>query len=211
MKKWKCEVCGYIHTGEEPPDECPVCGADKSKFVEISLEEAAKLEPNSPKPKNKKVDTESTPGIAGFIPAQISKHHIHPISTHFPNGVLPFTVAFLFLAVFFQYKQLAFVAFVNLVGVVITMPMVLFSGYVDWKAKYGGGFTPVFVTKMVCGAVVLITGIFLVTWRIVNPEVAQTCSGQCWTYFFVHLIMLAAAGIAGYLGGELVFGADNKQ
>jgi rubrerythrin len=35
MKKWKCSVCGYIHTGDEPPDTCPVCGAPKEKFVEV--------------------------------------------------------------------------------------------------------------------------------------------------------------------------------
>ena len=35
MKKWECTVCGYIHEGEEPPDECPVCSADKSMFVEV--------------------------------------------------------------------------------------------------------------------------------------------------------------------------------
>jgi nitrite reductase (NADH) large subunit len=29
---WKCEVCGYIHTGSEPPDECPVCGAGADAF-----------------------------------------------------------------------------------------------------------------------------------------------------------------------------------
>ncbi len=33
MKKWKCSVCGYIHTGEAPPDTCPICGAPKDKFV----------------------------------------------------------------------------------------------------------------------------------------------------------------------------------
>ncbi|PKM75991.1 MAG: MBL fold metallo-hydrolase [Firmicutes bacterium HGW-Firmicutes-15] len=29
---WKCRVCGYIHEGAEPPDECPVCGAPKEMF-----------------------------------------------------------------------------------------------------------------------------------------------------------------------------------
>jgi rubrerythrin len=23
--RWKCSKCGYIHTGEEPPEECPSC------------------------------------------------------------------------------------------------------------------------------------------------------------------------------------------
>lgn len=33
-KKWKCSLCGYIHTGDSPPEECPVCGASSDKFVE---------------------------------------------------------------------------------------------------------------------------------------------------------------------------------
>ncbi|MFC2172031.1 FAD-dependent oxidoreductase [Acidobacteriota bacterium] len=31
-KTWRCEVCGYIHGGSEPPDWCPVCGAEKNDF-----------------------------------------------------------------------------------------------------------------------------------------------------------------------------------
>ncbi len=30
--KWECRVCGYVHEGPEPPDECPVCGAAKDMF-----------------------------------------------------------------------------------------------------------------------------------------------------------------------------------
>lgn len=32
MKTWKCEVCGYVHKGESPPEFCPVCGADRDRF-----------------------------------------------------------------------------------------------------------------------------------------------------------------------------------
>lgn len=32
---WKCRVCGYVHEGPEPPDECPVCGAPKDMFDPI--------------------------------------------------------------------------------------------------------------------------------------------------------------------------------
>lgn len=31
-QKWVCRVCGYVHEGPEPPDECPVCGAPKEMF-----------------------------------------------------------------------------------------------------------------------------------------------------------------------------------
>lgn len=34
--KWKCRVCGYIHEGLEPPDECPACGAGADMFDPIA-------------------------------------------------------------------------------------------------------------------------------------------------------------------------------
>jgi rubrerythrin len=35
MKKWECTVCGYIHEGEKPPDECPTCGVGAELFTEV--------------------------------------------------------------------------------------------------------------------------------------------------------------------------------
>lgn len=37
-KQWRCTVCGYIHTGDNPPEICPVCGVDAS-FFELVTEE----------------------------------------------------------------------------------------------------------------------------------------------------------------------------
>ena len=30
---WKCDVCGYVHTGPQPPDTCPICGVEKEMFA----------------------------------------------------------------------------------------------------------------------------------------------------------------------------------
>ncbi|QTA82546.1 Outer membrane efflux protein domain-containing protein [Desulfonema limicola] len=38
MKKWKCLDCGYIHTGSEPPEVCPICGVGPERFVEVTDE-----------------------------------------------------------------------------------------------------------------------------------------------------------------------------
>lgn len=35
MKKFICTICGYVHTGDAPPEKCPVCGAPASKFNEL--------------------------------------------------------------------------------------------------------------------------------------------------------------------------------
>ena len=40
MKMWRCEVCGYLHEGEEPPDFCHKCGAPKEQFELLDEEEA---------------------------------------------------------------------------------------------------------------------------------------------------------------------------
>lgn len=36
MKKFICSVCGYVHTGEQPPEFCPQCKAPAAKFKEQS-------------------------------------------------------------------------------------------------------------------------------------------------------------------------------
>lgn len=38
MKKWKCNVCGYIHEGNTPPDKCPVCGVGPEEFTVLTDE-----------------------------------------------------------------------------------------------------------------------------------------------------------------------------
>lgn len=34
MKKFVCQVCGYVHEGDSAPERCPQCGAPASKFTE---------------------------------------------------------------------------------------------------------------------------------------------------------------------------------
>ena len=34
-KKWICTVCGYVHEGETPPEQCPQCKQPKDKFREV--------------------------------------------------------------------------------------------------------------------------------------------------------------------------------
>lgn len=56
MKMWRCEVCGYLHEGEEPPDICPKCGAPKEKFELLDEEETEMMkEAMSTKEKYKQI------------------------------------------------------------------------------------------------------------------------------------------------------------
>ena len=35
MKKFVCKVCGYVHEGDTPPAQCPICKAGPEKFEEM--------------------------------------------------------------------------------------------------------------------------------------------------------------------------------
>ena len=215
MKKWRCTVCGYIHEGEEPPEICPVCGADRSKFVEIVAEEndekksKTKIDPIKLETETKTLDAEGKtlepPSIHDRIYQLMVKHHVHPISVHIPNGLLPVSVLFIFLAVIFKFTGLSQAAFYNLIFVVLAMPLVLFSGVIVWQKKYNGVLTTLFLTKMICGGVVSLTAMILVIWSVVDPGVLALTSAHLVAFLFVNIVILGAAVTAGFLGGKLVF------
>ena len=46
---WVCLVCGYEHTGDTPPDVCPVCGADANQFEKKKDPEPAAADENAEK------------------------------------------------------------------------------------------------------------------------------------------------------------------
>ena len=31
--KFVCQVCGYVHEGDQPPEKCPQCGVGPEKFT----------------------------------------------------------------------------------------------------------------------------------------------------------------------------------
>ena len=211
MKKWKCIVCGYIHEGEEPPEKCPVCGADKSKFIELPDEgepkkaepgeaesgEAESRETGAPVPK--------TEGKEDELSGMIVKYHAHPMTVHVPNGVLPVTVLFVLIALLFGCPTLETAAICNLAIVLLAMPAVLYTGYKNWRYKYKGARTDLFFTKIICG--VLVTGLsaFLLMWWIIDPDAASSGGGAGWIFLLFHLVTLLFAVIAGLMGGRLVF------
>jgi hypothetical protein len=209
MKKWRCTVCGYIHVGDGPPEKCPVCGADKSKFEEI-IEKAPVGGKKTEKDTLKEPIPTATPqstvgGPYQFIISQMLKHHLHPISTHIPNGVLPVSFIFIILATIFGFISLGTAALCNMAFVVISLPVVLFSGYVEWQNRYQGLWSSLFIGKIAAAAIVTLTAVLLVIWWIVDPGVLQAPSLARKIFIFGSFIMLAAAGIAGFIGGKLVF------
>lgn len=279
MNKWKCLVCGYVHNGPEPPEKCPVCGADKSKF--ILLEEVGRAQAATERTDEKQlpsgqslekwrcpvcgymhkaseapvtcpvcgsensqfVGSQSTPandvGVSPALNAPppepgadiqtagqgwkintsihriFSSHqtlanwftrlHAHPIAVHIPNGVLPVTVIFALLALIFRWEVLALAAKCNMIFVCLSMPVVILTGFVDWQNRFAGRMSRVFSIKMACAAAVFIFSLILAWWGIFQADVYLEETSLRWLFLVILLADLAAAAVAGWYGGKLVF------
>ena len=209
-RRWRCLVCGYIHTGNEPPESCPVCAAPKNQFVEIDTD-GKKIGNASGALVSAEAAGSETPGKAkksffNKLADLILKLHLHPISVHFPNGILPAAVAFLAISMFFHIASLELAVYYNLIFVLLMLPVVLVTGFVEWQKRYKGIKSMIFITKILCSLVVLATTNILVFWRLIDPAVLAQGSPSRFIYLGIAAGMLAAVGIAGHLGGKLVFG-----
>lgn len=207
MKAWKCTVCNYVHKGEFPPEKCPVCGADKSKFVEIQSSD----EPDKPKPETddsavsepEKTEPPAPQSLYQKITDLMIQHHAHPILVHTPNGILPIAAVLFIIAWLFDATLPANAAAVNLVFVVLALPLVVYTGVLEWQRKYNQADTLLFRIKILAATLTCASCLISLVWFLVNPAVLST--SLAWIFILINLIMLASAGIAGYIGGKLVF------
>ncbi len=252
MKKWQCTVCGYIHEGEEPPEECPVCGADKTKFV-LLQETSTGTTPKEPestgpsmargttgateqkKPSDKSqtsqtrrltedeafearrsastseatIDTQSRSPFPSRrfdkLGQLLTRLHGHPIAVHIPNGLLPVAVLFSLIALMFGSQGFATAAKYNTITVALAMPLVIFTGLVDWNNRYGRRMTHVFIVKMICAGIVTVLSFVVGMWWFFNPAMYARGIGASGFFVFLNLVNLSAAIVAGWYGGKLVF------
>ena len=220
MKKWQCTVCKYIHKGEEPPETCPVCGVSGDKFIlleepaeekaaapeAVAAESVAAAPEPPPSPSGEAGPSAESPApdtLYEKITHLMVKHHAHPISVHMPNGIVPVAVILFVLAWLFDASLFVKAGFINLVFVVLALPLVLFSGVLEWKKKYAQGMTLIFKVKILAATLTTTACVISLAWYLLDPQVLD--SSRAWAFILINLIMLGGAGVAGHIGGKLVF------
>jgi len=210
MQKWRCMICKYIHEGNAPPEKCPVCKAPAAKFKEVYPEPSSReSDPAKDSPAGTTGMSTSTAaasrgdrfleGIAGLM----SRHHAHPISVHFPNGVLPVALMMFLIALLFDATTLATAGFYNIVFVVLALPFVIFTGFLDWERKYKKALTPLFMIKIVTASMTIVACLISLVWYLMDPGIIG--SPRAWLFIVINLVMVVSAGVAGHVGGKLVF------
>jgi rubredoxin len=216
---WRCTVCGYVHHGPEPPDICPVCGADKSKFEPLTEAESPAKETEITTVPKETTPVVKKPSEHWLITRLLVKNHAHPVSVHFPNGLLPVIVLFMLLYIFVQSLGLpvaprahyfAVAGLLNALIVLVAMPLVIVSGFADWKVRFKGAMTKIFKIKITCAIIVTIGTLALLLWAFYFPFYTFKDPIGKYLFWAAHLPVLGAAGLAGFLGGRLVF-IDNDH
>ncbi len=204
MKVWQCSVCKYTSKGKNPPEKCPVCGVPSKKFKEI--DEASIAPKPGANPPGKKKDINHEPiklSMVEKIKDLMIKHHAHPIAVHTPNGIMPFAALLFIGAWIVDYDLFAKAAFINIIFVLLALPFVIYTGILEWQTKYRGALTKVFKKKIAAASITAVFTIISFIWYIIDPDVLS--SPNAWLFILINIIIVAAVGIAGHIGGKLVF------
>lgn len=128
---------------------------------------------------------------------------LHAIAAHFSNGLIPVAVLFLLLTLptgnpFFEHTVEHLIV-ISLMAI----PVSFFSGLHDWKTKYRGAKTPVFLKKIRLSILLFALAVATVTVRISIPDIMYYNTWLHWVYIVLLLSMLPVVTLLGHYGGKL--------
>lgn len=178
-KRWQCTVCGYIHEGDQPPDVCPVCGADRSKFVAL--------------------DTETI----GLLQSMRAVFRLHPVAAHFPNGLIPSAAVFLLLFAVTGRAGFEATAYWLLLFAAAVVPVSIGSGLRDWQQRFGGRREAIFVKKIALAITLLCLALGAFALRHGTPDLLIEGGAARWLYLLCVAGMLGCATLLGHYGSLL--------
>ena len=178
-KQWKCTVCGYIHLGDEPPEHCPVCGADRAQFILLAAEKT------------------------GLLHSLVATFKLHPVAAHFPNGLVPTAALFLTLYAVVGNPGLEVTAYWLIVTATAVVPISLGSGVYDWQKQFGGRRAPIFFKKIGLAVALLMLGLVTASLRYGYPDLLATTGWPRGLFLLCLLAMLGCVMLLGHYGAIL--------
>ena len=197
-KIWRCTVCGYLHEGETPPELCPVCHADASKFVLVG--ETPEDEPSAATPA----------GSSGLFREMLDVFVPHAVAAHFPNALIPTLALFLVLFLVSGQASLDSAAYFLLLVVFPAVPITFATGVYDWKTLHAGARAPIFRRKIILASLLLVLTSLAVFWRWQQPQLLQDGGWPMAVFLLLVVMMLGCVTLLGHYGGMLVFGRQKK-
>jgi len=133
--------------------------------------------------------------------ALLAGHAQHPVIIHFPIGLFIASAVFEVLAIWRKQPVLASVAYYNLLGAAITLPLAIATGLGAWRWQLEGPKLKGNLLLHLVSALTTASLIFVLCWmrsRIRAKNISPNIS-----YFAVMAVALMAITVTGHLGGIL--------
>jgi len=131
--------------------------------------------------------------------ALLAGHAQHPVMIHFPIGLFIASVVFDLLAVWRKKPILAAVAYYNLLGAALTLPLAIATGLGAWQWQLEGATLKGNLRLHMICAVTSALLIFFLCWMRSRLRAKNISPGV--SYVTVTLFALMAITLTGHLGG----------
>jgi uncharacterized membrane protein len=131
--------------------------------------------------------------------ALLAGHAQHPVIIHFPIGLFIASVVFDLLAVWRKKPILAAVAYYNLLGAALTLPLAIATGLGAWQWQLEGATLKGNLRLHMICALTSALLIFFLCWMRSRLRVKNISPGV--SYVAVTLFALMAITLTGHLGG----------
>jgi uncharacterized membrane protein len=131
--------------------------------------------------------------------ALLAGHAQHPVIIHFPIGLFIASVVFDLLAVWRKQPILAAVAYYNLLGAALTLPLAIATGLGAWQWQLEGATLKGNLRLHMICAVTSALLIFFLCWMRSRLRAKNISPGV--SYVTVTLFALMAITLTGHLGG----------
>jgi uncharacterized membrane protein len=133
--------------------------------------------------------------------ALLAGHAQHPVIIHFPIALFIASAVFEVLSIWRKQPVLASVAYFNLVGAALTLPLAIATGLGAWQWQLEGATLKGNLRLHLICALTSACLIFILWWMRSRLRAKSISPGI--TYFAVTLLALMAITLTGHLGGIL--------
>ena len=132
--------------------------------------------------------------------------HLHSMSVHFTNALYPVALFFLILSNYYQPEFSRFAYFHVMILATVSVPVSYLTGLTEWKKKYRGFTTAIFLRKIKYGLVVFGLGLLCTIWYGASPGIVESAGIGRTAFYACNVAIVPIIFYLGYLGGRLVFG-----
>jgi uncharacterized membrane protein len=133
--------------------------------------------------------------------ALLQGHAQHPVIVHFPIALFMASVVFELLAAWRKQPVLAAVAYYNLLGAALSVPVTIATGLAAWRWQLEGATIKGNLALHLISAITSASLILVLSWMRSRLRARSVAPGL--SYFALTLVAVMAITLTGHLGGIL--------